>query len=227
MAPFQAAAARPRVRAQLWIAIFLGLVLLVLAGALGVGRWLIVEDPLGKADAVVILSGRMPMRAREAAALYREGWAPQVWVTRPAGPGAELGAMGIPYVGEAFYSQRVLIHLGVPADAIRALEPDCANTAAEVDAVWGSGVGQWRLDAGLWRARDERLLGGCLDAVVDSGPAAVGAGAAGMRCIVRAVRDDPYDGAHWWRSSSDALDVVREVLGLANAWAGLPLKPAF
>src|SRR2546426_9824035 len=131
MAPFQAAAARPRVRARLWIAIFLGLVFLVLAGALGVGRWLIVEDPLGKADAVVILSGRMPMRAREAAALYREGWAPQVWVTRPAGPGAELGAMGIPYVGEAFYSQRVLIHLGVPADAIRVLEPDCANRSEE------------------------------------------------------------------------------------------------
>ena len=182
------------------------------------GRLLIHQDPLQKADAIVILSGARLHRTLEAGTLYREGWAPQVWVTRPAGPGAELGAMGIPYVGEAFYSQRVLIHLGVPADAIRALEPDCANTAAEVDAVSqalererGSSVilvttkAHTRRVRALWRKR----------------------AIPGMRCIVRAVRDDPYDGAHWWRSSSDALDVVREVLGLANAWAGLPLKPAF
>jgi hypothetical protein len=42
--------------------------------------------------------------------------------------------------------------------------------------------------------------------------------------IVRYARDDPYDGAHWWRRTKDGLDVVREVLGLANAWAGFPLQ---
>jgi hypothetical protein len=30
----------------------------------------------------------------------------------------------------------------------------------------------------------------------------------------------------WWRASGDALDVVREALGLVNAWAGLPLHPS-
>jgi hypothetical protein len=44
--------------------------------------------------------------------------------------------------------------------------------------------------------------------------------------IVRGVSDDDYDAAHWWRSTNDALDVVREVLGLINAWAGLPLHPS-
>ena len=44
--------------------------------------------------------------------------------------------------------------------------------------------------------------------------------------IVRGVSDDAFDPAHWWRNTSDALDVVREILGLFNAWAGLPLRPA-
>jgi len=46
------------------------------------------------------------------------------------------------------------------------------------------------------------------------------------RLIIRYVSDDPFDAAHWWRKTSDALDVVREWLGIANAWAGFPLHPA-
>ena len=44
--------------------------------------------------------------------------------------------------------------------------------------------------------------------------------------IVRAASEDPFDARHWWGTTSDALDVLREVLGLMNAWAGLPLHPA-
>lgn len=158
----------------------------------------------------------MPMRAREAATLYKEGWAPQVWVAKPAGADRELETMSIPYVGEEFYSQRVLIHFGVPVDSIRVLEPEVENTADEMDTIAktlernrGSSVilvttkAHTRRVRTLWWMRAK----------------------AGTRAVVRAARDDPFDPAHWWRTSTDALDVVREVLGLANAWAGLPLKP--
>ena len=46
------------------------------------------------------------------------------------------------------------------------------------------------------------------------------------RLIVRYADDDPYDGAHWWRHTHDALDIVRETLGLLNAWAGFPVRPS-
>ena len=45
------------------------------------------------------------------------------------------------------------------------------------------------------------------------------------RLMVRYASQDGYDGVHWWRRTSDALDVVRELLGLANAWAGFPVQP--
>ena len=46
------------------------------------------------------------------------------------------------------------------------------------------------------------------------------------QAIVRGVSDEGFRIDHWWGNTSDALDVVREVLGLFNAWAGLPLQPA-
>jgi hypothetical protein len=89
---------------------------------LGVGRWLVVEDPLDKAQ-IVVLSGRIPMRAKEAARLYNAAYAPQVWLTRASEPAAALQEMHIPYLGEDFFNSRVLIHERVPSNAIRVIEP--------------------------------------------------------------------------------------------------------
>ena len=44
------------------------------------------------------------------------------------------------------------------------------------------------------------------------------------RAIVRAAPTDPFAPERWWTSTNDSLDVVREVLGLLNAWAGLPVR---
>jgi len=182
-----------------------------------VGQWLVVEDQLEPAQAIVVLSGGMPIRAREAAEIYRQGFAAQVWVTRPAGPAEELQQMDIPFLGEEYYSRKVLIHLGVPADAIHILEKPVVNTEEEVleiAAELRGGEGRkvivvtskahTRRVKAIWRAR------------VGESP----------RALVRYASGDAYDGAHWWRRTHDALDVVREILGLANAWAGFPVRPA-
>ena len=37
--------------------------------------------------------------------------------------------------------------------------------------------------------------------------------------------EDPFDRDHWWRNTRDAYAVVREIMGLINAWAGLTVRP--
>src|SRR5712691_12574554 len=101
----------------------------------GVGRWLVVEDPLAKARAIVVLSGAMPLRAVEAAKLYRAGYAPEIWLTHSAEPAETLKGLGIPFAGEDYYSKLVLIHEGVPLEAIHVLEPPVVNTVDEIRAV--------------------------------------------------------------------------------------------
>ncbi len=175
------------------------------------------EDPLEKARAIVVLSGAMPLRAIEAAKLFREGYAPEVWLTHSAEPGETLRAMDIPYAGEDFYNDRILIHEGVPPETIRVIERPIENTADEMSTISAklaqeknqtviivTSKAHTRRVRVLWR----RLSGGRGQA------------------IVRAASGDPFDPGNWWRSTTDALDVVREVLGLLNAWAGLPLRPA-
>jgi uncharacterized SAM-binding protein YcdF (DUF218 family) len=184
---------------------------------LGVGRWLFVEDPLEKAQAIVVLSGRLPMRAIDAARLYNAGYAAEVWLTRPSEPAASLQAMHIAYLSEDFFNSRVLMHEGVPATAIRVLEPPIENTVDELRAAAGELERQngaaviivttkahTRRVRTLWR----EVTG------------------ARRRAIVRAAANDPFEPGRWWRTTGDALDVVREVLGLLNAWTGLPLRPS-
>ncbi len=189
-------------------------VILVLILFFGVGRWLVVEDLLEKARAIAVLSGRMPLRAIEAAKLYRQGYAPEVWLTHSSEPGETLKGMGISFAGEDYYTARVLVHEGVPPEAIHVLEPPVVNTADEIKV----------LAAALAAEKDRTVI------LVTSRPHTRRARllwrklAAGQgRAIVRASSDDSFDPKHWWRTTNDALDVLREVLGLVNAWAGLPL----
>jgi uncharacterized SAM-binding protein YcdF (DUF218 family) len=199
-----------------------GGIFIVLAGVaatafLTIGRWLVVEDPLAHADVIVVLSGRLPERAVEAARIFKAGYADQVWISPPFSPADELKAMNISYLGEDFYNEKVLIAQGVPPDAIRILDRRDANTEAEVrqtvenlhsmdfhSVILVTSRAHTRRVRTIWR----KLVG--------SEP----------RMIVRFASDDTYDGAHWWRHTRDGLDVVRETLGLLNAWAGFPLRPS-
>lgn len=179
-----------------------------------VGQWLVVEDPLDHAQAIAVLSGRMPIRALEAAKLYRAGYAPEIWLTHSTEPAKSLEAMGVQYFGEDYYNVKILVHEGVPSGAIHVLDPPILNTADEIVAINAASNAapthiviivtskpHTRRVRTLWRllTHDE------------------------SRAIVRAASLDPFDADHWWRTTRDALDVVREVLGLMNAWAGLPL----
>jgi uncharacterized SAM-binding protein YcdF (DUF218 family) len=196
------------------------LIALAAAGAIvffTIGRWLVVQDPLVHSDAIVVLSGQLPERALEAARLYRAGYADQVWVSQGLSPAEELKPMKIFFLGEDFYNEKVLLAQGVPLDSIRILERPSANTEEEVREI----------SEDLRRDSLHRVI------VVTSKPHTrrvrtiwrelVGSDPG---LIVRYATDDAYDGAHWWRHTHDALDIVRETLGLFNAWAGFPVRPS-
>jgi uncharacterized SAM-binding protein YcdF (DUF218 family) len=208
-----------RLGAARWL--IAGVILLIFAGPLvvffGIGRWLVVDDPLVHADVIVVLSGRLPERAMEAARLYKAGYADQVWISPPPSPAEDLKAMHIAFIGEDFYNEKVLIAMGVPPDSIRILEHPDVNTEAEVrqvsenlrssqlhSAIIVTSKPHTRRVRTIWR----KLVG------------------AEPHLIVRYPRDDAYDGAHWWRHTRDGLDVMRETLGLLNAWAGFPARPS-
>jgi uncharacterized SAM-binding protein YcdF (DUF218 family) len=209
------------VRLRRALAVLLGLLLVVTLfpwGMRGVARWLVVADPLVKARAIVVLSGHFPWRAMEAAFLYRDGWAPEVWLTRPRRPSedAALARLGLALIGEETYSIEVMKKLGVPAAAVRVLSPGAQNTAQEVELV----AGELRATGGarvilVTSKPHSRRVRATWRALVRGSPEA----------MVRYARDDPFEPERWWHNTEDALAVSREVFALMNVWAGFPVRP--
>jgi len=194
---------------------------LVLAAAififLQVGRWLVVEDPLRRADTIAVLSGRMPSRALEAARIYNQGYAREVWLTHSTEPGATLQALSIAFTGEDDYDKQILIHEGVPENAIKVLDPPIVNTADEMSTIGKALQAQHMRTVIIVTSRVHTRRTKVLWNLIASHEG---------DALIRGVSDDSFNSARWWSSTTDALDVVREVLGIANAWAGLPLHPA-
>src|SRR5271154_6081987 len=170
----------------------------------GVGRWLVREDSLGPADAIVVLSGTMPARAEEAGRIFRLGYAHEVWVSRPVSPGEELEAMGIHYLGEEDFNRAVLIHEGVPEGDISIFPQPIVNTEQEIKEITS-------------QMRRERIA----TVMIVTSPQhtrrvrALWRKVAGndLRLIGRGAPEDPFDAAHWWRNTHDTFSVVRQLLG--------------
>jgi uncharacterized SAM-binding protein YcdF (DUF218 family) len=205
-------------RAAVVLAVLGVLVVLLPWGARGLGQWLVVADPLEPARAIVVLSGRIPFRAMEAASIYRAGWAPEVWLTAEARTPEEvaLDGLGIQVLRGDAYNRKVLERLAVPARAIRVLRGDVWNTVDEVRLVareLGTG-GADRVILVTSKTHSRRVRA-TWSAVSGSS----------SRAIVRYAREEPFDTEQWWRHTRTALQVSWEVFGLMNVWAGFPLEP--
>jgi uncharacterized SAM-binding protein YcdF (DUF218 family) len=182
------------------------------------GYWLVVADPLEPARAIVVLSGRVPFRAMEAASIYRQKWAPEVWLTKEvrAAEDVALENLGVHVVPKEAYNREVLKRLGVPVSSIRILE----------DGVWNT-VDETRLVAGELRANGadrvilvtskthSRRVRATWSEIIGASP----------RAVVRYASEEPNNPEHWWRNTRDALEVSREAFGLLNVWAGFPIQP--
>jgi uncharacterized SAM-binding protein YcdF (DUF218 family) len=180
------------------------------------GRWLVREDPLAKADVIVVLSGGLPTRAQEAAKLFVMGYATEIWISRPESPGGELKELRIHYVGEEEYDHDIVVRKGVPESAVHIFRDSIVDTEEEVQET----------------ARDMRQQGKNRVIFVTSPEHTRRVKALwrtvawpGASAILRAAADDPFDSDHWWRNTRDALSVAREYLGLMNVWAGSPVRP--
>jgi uncharacterized SAM-binding protein YcdF (DUF218 family) len=183
----------------------------------GIAAFLIVEDSLDRAAAIVPLGGQTPFREMEAAKLYRAGLAPQVVIVQGA-PNAESEALrdlGIRTRGGWDVSRVVLIQQGVPASAIVVLTSKAGGTLEELEAVYSAMTSKDSpviLVTSKFHTRRTRLTW----QYVTAGKS---------QPIVRAATGDPFDPNHWWRRRSFAQSVVHEYLGLINYYTRFAVAP--
>ena len=132
-------------RRVLWFgAVLLAAIVLVGAARVPILRevasFLIVEDSLKPAAAIVALGGQAPFRQIEAARLYHAGWAPLVFVVQegPSDEAEALRELGIQVVPEWELSRQVLLRRGVPASAIIVPKGKSIGTLEELQAAYAA-----------------------------------------------------------------------------------------
>ena len=127
---------RSRLFRRLAFAGLAALALLILA-FFRLGTFLAVNDPLMKADAILVLGGTLAERPLEAADLFKEGYAPLIVVTRgPADPAIpRLRRLGIEIETEFDLNRRILLGVGVPEEALITPDRIHDNTAEEAQTL--------------------------------------------------------------------------------------------
>jgi len=182
---------------------------------LGIGKWLVREDPLQQATAIAVLSGNIPTRALEAAELYHQGYAKEIWLTHPDAHADALKALGISYPSEDDFNTRVLRREGVPAKAIHVLDASIVNTAEELDAISAAlkSRGGQRVIIVTNKAHTRRVHILWVKYFGSRGEA-----------IAHGIPNDEYVADHWWSDPRSLTQVTHEVIGILNAWAGLPVQ---
>ncbi len=176
-----------------------------------VGRYLVTQHPLAKADLILVLSGQNFLRDPEAARLYHEGFAPKILLTNePKERGQEdLMRLGIRFPDFQEMALTILEALRVPRSAILTISDRADSTRAEMQTV-----------ARFLKSHPARTL-----IIVTSKSHSTRAQKiyasglpSGIRLIIHPVPSDPFDPARWWHDRLDSKAVLHEYQAMADYW---------
>lgn len=178
------------------------------------GAWLVVSDPLVKADAIIVLGGTMYERQLEAIDLLNGGWAPRIYLFREIADWGEreLMARGVPYLRPIDVQIDAMLKLGVPRDAIHVL--DQANSTAEesthvLQLVTREKYARVIIVTSKQHTRRARLV---MRRRLDD---------AGVQVIVRPSRYDRSEVDRWWTNRSTLRFTLFETQRLLGYWIGV------
>lgn len=179
------------------------------------GRFLVREDPLEPADAIVVLAGARVERWLESVELFRERQAPTIVLSpgRLEKAEMELRAKGIRFPTEFELARDAMLELGVPAGVIQSLPDSVDNTAQEAEVLHRL-VGQthWQRIIVVTSRYHTRRTGFAFRRVFRGSP---------VRILIRASRYDESEPARWWRHRADIRLVTSELPKLVVYGLGL------
>lgn len=178
------------------------------------GSWLVVQDPLAKSDAIIVLGGTMYERQLEAVDLYTEGWAPRIYMFRELADWGELALIerGVPYTSVVGVQIEAMLRLGVPRESILILDR-AGSTAEEAEfvrrLVTSEKMSRVIIVSSKQHTRRARL-------VMRRRLAGTGADV-----IVRPSRYDRSNSERWWSERATLRFTLFETQRLLGYWIGI------
>jgi uncharacterized SAM-binding protein YcdF (DUF218 family) len=177
------------------------------------GSWLVVEDPLEKADAIFVLGGTRFERPLEAVDLYKEGWAPRILLFREVKDFGEVALLerGFPFQLESDVQADALRRMVPAADVIVLGEQD--STRGEAAAIRDQALkhGWTRLIVVSSKQHTRRARMVINRRLANSN----------VKAIMRASRYDRTDTEYWWRNRASLRFTLFETQRLFGYWTGI------
>ena len=179
------------------------------------GRYLATEDPLVRADAILVLAGSDVERPLEAADLYNAGYAAHVVLTRetvePAMEGLRQRGIAAPY--EVEWQRSVLVQLGVAAGAVIIPPRIHDNTAQEAQTLRGLASDRgWRRVIVVTSKYHLRRAGLAFRRELRGSNVSI---------VMRGTRYDRAEPDRWWARRADIRWLLSEVPKLIAYRLGL------
>ena len=179
------------------------------------GRFLDAEDPLQKADAILVLAGARMERAIGAADLYREQWAPLIVMTRQTpDPGVSaLNARGLALPSDEEFARDALVRDGIPAAAFLLPDRIHDNTAQEAQTLHRlAGSRGWRRVIVVSSKFHLRRAAYAMRRELEG---------SGVEVVMHGSRYDAADPPRWWRTRRDIRWMLSEGPKVAAYLLGL------
>lgn len=173
------------------------------------GRWLITESPLQPSGAIIVMGGGFPFRAAEAASIFHEGVAPEVWLMSHDLHEDDrlLARLGIEKQREVEQNRRVLERLGIPLTAIRIHDCEVHTTLDEIRCIARATAGfspeRFIVVTSPYHTRRVQVAWKRLM------PSA-------HRIVIRATRTQTFDPRAWWIRPRTAVQVIAELAGITS-----------
>jgi uncharacterized SAM-binding protein YcdF (DUF218 family) len=179
------------------------------------GRFLVAEDPLTKADVIYVLSGARFERMLEAVDLYKAGWAPKIMLSVGIYDWGELELRekGIAYPHEADIQIQVMGQLGVPPQDIIVLDQQQDSTHDEAMAlVEQARRHHWSTVIVVSSKQHTRRARMEMNRT---------AGREGLTIVMRATSHDRSDVDRWWANRGTLRFTLFESQRLLTYWLHL------
>lgn len=178
------------------------------------GAWLVVDDRLTPADAIVVLAGGTPNLEIAAAALFRRGLAPRIILSRQATPAHHAALMKLGLRPHDYQTEARLVLEGgsVPPPAIIALQEPVKITETELALVHETArAGGYRRVILVTSSDHSRRVG--MIWARQSGPR--------VEALVHAVRGESFSPDRWWRDRRMSELLLHEYLGILALALGI------
>jgi uncharacterized SAM-binding protein YcdF (DUF218 family) len=166
-------------------------------------RWWVVDEPVVRAEAVVVLGGDTVNgeRVRHAVELYRQGWAPRVVLS-----GAYLRS----YLNEVELMEREALALGMPPSALLITRHNADSTVEEAfalrDFLVAHNLRRIIVSTSDYHTRRARSA---LRTVLNP---------VGIQARLSAARSGRFEVERWWRERVGLSTLVLEGMKRVNDW---------